>query len=159
MIKHDSNRDEKPIIAGHLNAFSTDTTSQVNITDHDGDTLAVDGAQVDILKETDQVGFSSFLQGSNGSGLETQVSLVVLGNFTDKTLEGQLADQQFSALLVTTDFTEGDSAGTETMRLLDTTGGDGGRFAGCLGSDLFARSLSTSGFTSSLFSTCHLFVC
>ena len=95
----------------------------MDVTDHDGDTLAVDGTQVDVLKETDQVGLSSLLEGSNGSGLEPQIDLAFLGDFTDKALEGQLADQQFCALLVTTDFTEGNGAGTEAMRLLDSGGG------------------------------------
>ena len=47
--------------------------------------------------------------------------LEVLGNLTDKPLEGQLANEELRRLLVTTDFTEGDGTGPETMRLLDTT--------------------------------------
>ena len=129
----------------------------MDITDHDGDTLAVDGTQVDVLKETDQVGLSSFLKGSNGSGLEPQVNLAFLSNFTDKTLEGQLADQQLSALLVTTDFTEGNGAWAEAVRFLDPRGSS--RLASSLGCNLLAGGLSTSGFTSSLFSACHLSLC
>lgn len=47
--------------------------------------------------------------------------LEVLSNFTDETLEGELADEELSRLLVATNFTESDRSGTETMRLLDTT--------------------------------------
>lgn len=47
--------------------------------------------------------------------------LEVLSDFTDKTLEGKLPDEELSGLLVLADFTESDSSGTETMRLLDTT--------------------------------------
>ena len=125
----------------------------MDVTDHDGDTLAVNGAQVDVLKETDQVSLSSLLEGSNGSGLESQVNLAFLSDFTDKTLEREFADQQFSALLVTTDFTEGNGTWTETMRLLDSRGSSG--FAGSLGCNLFTGSLTTGGFASSLFSACH----
>ena len=47
--------------------------------------------------------------------------LEVLSDFTDKSLEGEFADEELSGLLVTPDFTEGDSSGPEAMGLLDTT--------------------------------------
>ena len=47
--------------------------------------------------------------------------LEVLGNLTDKPLEGQLADEQLRRLLVPTDLTKSDGTRPETMRLLDTT--------------------------------------
>ena len=50
-------------------------------------------------------------------------NLEVLRNFTDKALEGQLADEELRRLLVATDFTEGDGTRPETMGLLDTTSG------------------------------------
>ena len=45
----------------------------------------------------------------------------VLCNFTNKTLEGELADKEFSGFLIATNFTEGDSSGAEAMGLLHTT--------------------------------------
>ena len=45
----------------------------------------------------------------------------VLRDLTDKTLKGKLADEKFSRLLVTTDFAQRHSSGTEAMRLLYTT--------------------------------------
>lgn len=78
------------------------------ITHTDGDTLGVDGAQVGILKEGDEVSLNGLLEGANGGGLEAEVGLEILSNFTDKTLEGQLADQKLGRLLVATDFTESD---------------------------------------------------
>ena len=50
-------------------------------------------------------------------------NLEVLSDFTNKTLEGELANEELSGLLVPSDFTKGDSSGTETVRLLDTTSG------------------------------------
>jgi hypothetical protein len=47
--------------------------------------------------------------------------LEVLSNFTDKSLERELADEQLGGFLVTTDFTKSHSSGPETMGLLDTT--------------------------------------
>ena len=52
-----------------------------------------------------------------------KISLEVLGDFANKSLEGQLADKQVGALLVLADFTKSDSSRTETVRLLHTTSG------------------------------------
>lgn len=73
---------------------------------------------------------------------------------TYQTLEGQLADQQLSALLVTTDLTKSDGTGLITVRLLDTSGG-GSALAGGLGGELLAGSLATGGLTGSLLGTSH----
>ena len=83
-----------------LGAFATDATGQLDILGHDGHTLGVDGSQVGVLKEADQVGFSSLLKGQHSAALETQVGLEVLGDLTNQSLEGQLPDQELSALLV-----------------------------------------------------------
>ena len=56
-------------------------------------------------------GCFSDLQSSDGSTLETQIGLEVLGDFSHQTLEGQLADQQLSGLLVTTDLTQSHGTG------------------------------------------------
>lgn len=141
-------------MVGYLSTFTTDATSQLDIADHDGDTLAVDGTQVDIFEQANQVSFSGFLQSSDSSGLEAQVSLGVLSDFTDKTLEGELADQQFSRLLVATNFTESNSTGSVAVRLLDA--GSGSALASSLGGDLLAGSLTTGRFASSLLSTSHV---
>ena len=52
-----------------------------------------------------------------------ETNLEVLSDFTNETLEGELANEELSGLLVPSDFTKGDSSGTETVRLLDTTSG------------------------------------
>jgi hypothetical protein len=41
------------------------------------DTLSVDGSQVSILKEGDEVSLSSFLEGHNGRRLESEIGLIV----------------------------------------------------------------------------------
>lgn len=134
--------------------LSTNAAGKVDVTGHDGNTLAVNSAQVNILKEGDEVGLSSLLESSNGGALEAEVSLAVLGNLTDETLEGQLADQQLSGLLVATDLTEGNGSGAIAMGLLDPASGGGG-LAGSLGGNHLAGSLTTGGFASSLLSAGH----
>ena len=53
---------------------------------------------------------------------EGEAYLEILGDFTNETLEGGLADEQLGGLLVPSDLTKGDSTGPETMGLLHTTG-------------------------------------
>ena len=106
----------------------------------------MDGAQVGVFEEGDEVGLDGLLKSTDGGGLEAEIGLEVLGNLTDKTLEGQLADEELSRLLVATDLTESDGSGLVTVGLLDTAGGGGG-LASSLGSELLTGSLATSGLT------------
>ena len=141
--------------AGDLGALSADTAGQLDVLGHDGDTLGVDGAQVGVLEETHQVSLAGLLQSHDGGALEAQVGLEVLGDLADQTLEGQLADQQLGALLVTTDLTESDGSGPVSVGLLDASGGGGGLASG-LGGQLLARSLSSGRLASGLLRTGHL---
>lgn len=137
-----------------LSSLSTDAASQLDVLGHDGHTFGVDGAQVGVLEKSNQVGFASLLEGHDGGALEAQVGLEVLGDFTDEALEGQFPDEEFSALLVTTDLTESDCTWPVTMGFLHTSGG-GGALSCCLGGELLPRSLTSSRFTSGLLCTCH----
>ena len=83
-----------------LSTLATDAAGQLDVLGHNGHTLGVDGSQVGVLKQAHQVGLSSLLEGQHSAALETQVSLEVLGNLTNQTLEGQLPDQELSALLI-----------------------------------------------------------
>ena len=49
-----------------LRALSTDTTGELNVLRHDGNTLGVDGTQVSVLEKTNEVSFASFLECSDG---------------------------------------------------------------------------------------------
>ena len=51
-----------------------------------------------------------------------KTNLEVLRDFTDETLEGELADEELRRLLVPTDLTKSDGTRPETVRLLHTTG-------------------------------------
>jgi histone H3 len=104
-----------------LRAFTTDAASQLDVLGHDGHTLGVDGAQVGVLEQTNQVSLSSLLQSTDSRGLETQVRLEVLSNLTNQALEGQLADQKLGRLLESTDLTQSDGTRAKAVRLLDTT--------------------------------------
>ena len=156
----------------------------------DGDTLGVDGAQVGVLEEGDEIRLDGLLQSTDGGGLEAEIGLEVLGDLTNlwrsalammlgyvmeprprqggcatrrgrnqrmeayQTLEGELADQKLSGLLVATNLTESNGTRLVAMRLLDTSGG-GGALAGGLGGELLAGSLATSGLTGGLLGAGH----
>ena len=113
------------LVPKDLRTLATNTTGKLNILGHDGHTLGVNGTQVGIFKESNQVSFCSLLQGKHSRSLETKIRLKVLGNLTDQTLEWKLADQQVSRLLIATNFTEGHSARAVTVRLLDSSSGRG----------------------------------
>ena len=83
----------------------------------------MDGAQVGVLKQSNEVGFAGLLKGSHGRALEPQVGLEVLSNLTNQTLKRQLADEQLGGFLVAPDFTESHGTGLVAVRLLDTSGG------------------------------------
>lgn len=68
----------------------------------------MDGAEVGVFKEGHEVSLDRLLKSTDGRRLETEVRLEVLGDFTDETLEGELADQEFGGLLVATNLTESD---------------------------------------------------
>ena len=121
----------------------------------------MDGAQVGVLKEGDEVSLNGLLESADGRGLESQVGLEVLGNLTDETLERKFAvlfvswdsndcngteddepDEELSRLLVATNLTESDGTRLVSVRLLDTSGGWCGLASG-LGGELLSWGLAT----------------
>jgi hypothetical protein len=104
-----------------LTALTTEAAGKLDVLALDGDTLGVDGAQVGVLEEGDEVGLNGLLESADGGGLEAEVRLEVLGDLTDKTLERQLADEKLGGLLVAADLTESNRTGLVAVGLLDTS--------------------------------------
>ena len=142
----------------HLRALTTDAAGEVDVTGHDGDTLGVDGAQVGVLEQTDDVGLSGLLKGEDGGGLEAEIALEVLGNLANEALEGKLPEEELSGLLELADLTKSHGAGAVAVGLLDTSGG-GGALAGGLGGEGLAGGFATGRFAGSLLGTSHLIGC
>ena len=103
----------------------------------------MDGAHVGIFEKTNEVSFSGFLEGEDSRRLETGLSLDVVSDFLDQSLERKFADQKISGLLVFSDFTGSDGAGAESVGFLDSSGWCG--FLGGLGGDFFSWFLDTCG--------------
>ena len=108
-----------------LSALAADAAGELDVLGHDGDALGVDGAEVGVLEEADQVRLGCLLQGEDGGGLKAQVRLEVLGNLAHEALEGKLADEKLGGLLVLADLAERDRAGAVAVGLLDAWGGEG----------------------------------
>ena len=89
-----------------LRTLAADATRELDVLGHDGHALGVDGAQVGVLEQADQVGLSGLLQRQHGAALEAQVGLEVLRDLAHQTLEGQLADEQLRGLLVLADLAQ-----------------------------------------------------
>ena len=115
----------------------------------------MDGTEVGVLEEANEVGLGSLLESEDGGGLETKVGLEVLGDLTDETLEWELADEELGGLLVPADLTESHGTWTVAVGLLDASSGWGGLASG-LGGQLLARSLSSGRLASGLLRTGHL---
>jgi len=143
-----------PADESFLSSLTADSSCQLDVLWHNGHTLGVNGAQVGVLKQTDQVSFAGLLKGTDGCTLEPEISFEVLSNFSHEPLEGEFTDEKLGGFLVTTDLTEGDGSRPVPVGLLDSTGGRGG-LPGGLGSQLLPGGLSSSGFTSGLLGTSH----
>ena len=70
-----------------LRTLSTDAASELDVLGHDGDSLGVDGAQIGVLEQADQIGFGSLLQSKHCRRLEAEIRLEVLRDFTDQALK------------------------------------------------------------------------
>jgi len=77
-------------------ALTTEAAGELEVLGLDGDTLGVDSGEVGVLEEGDEVSLGSLLKSADSRRLEAEVGLEVLGNLTNETLEGQLADEELS---------------------------------------------------------------
>jgi len=109
--------------SAHLRALTTETAGKLDVLGLDGDTLGVDGAEIGVFEQRDEVGLDGLLESTDGRRLEAEIGLEVLGDLTNQTLEGELADEKFGRLLVATNLTESDGTGLVAMGLLDTSSG------------------------------------
>jgi len=102
----------------------------------------MDGGQVGVLKERNEMSLGGFLQSHHCGGLEAEIRFEVLSDFTDKPLEGKLLDKELSGLLVTPNLTQSDGTRTESVRLLDSSSGSLSGLPCGLGCEFFTSSLT-----------------
>ena len=114
----------------------------------------MDSTQVGVFKKATQIGLPCLLQSSNSCTLEAQICFEVLSNFPHQTLEGKFANQKFSGLLITSNFTECPSTRPVTMRFLHPSS-RGRTLASGFCSELLPRCFTTGLFAGSLLCTSH----
>ena len=114
----------------------------------------MDGAQVGIFKETDEVSFRGFLESHDGGRLQSEISFEILGDFSDESLEGQLSDEKLGRFLVSSDLSKSDGARSVSVWLLDASG-RWGRLSSGLGGELLSRSFSSGRFSGGLLCSGH----
>jgi len=115
----------------------------------------MNGTQVGILKQPDQISLRSLLQRQHRGALESQIGLEVLRNLPNQPLEWQLADQKLRGLLVLADLPESHGPRPVPVGLLHTPGGGSG-LASCLRGQLLAGRLASGGLASGLLGTRHI---
>ena len=64
----------------------------------------------------------NYLKSANSSRLEAEISLEILRDFSDETLEGKLADEKLGRFLVSSDFSKSDGSWSVSVRLLHASG-------------------------------------
>jgi len=134
--------------------LAPDAARELDVLGHDGDALGVDGAEVGVLEEPDEVRLGGLLQRGDGGGLEAEVGLEVLRDLADEALERELADEQLRALLVLADLTERHGARAEAVRLLHASRRRR-RLARSLGRQLLAGRLAARGLARRLLRAGH----
>ena len=139
-------------------SLATDAPGQLNVLGHDGDSLGVNCTEVGVFKQADHVGFACLLDGEHCLRLESQVTLVLCGNLSHQSLEGQLADEQLCRLLELPDLSEGNGAWSESVGLLDTFVSDIGGLPGSLVCQLLAWCFGSCVLASGLFRAGHLVI-
>ena len=137
-----------------LRSLATNTSRQLDVLGHDGDALGVNGAQVGVLEQADQVGLAGLLESGYGRALKAQVGLEVLRDLAHQALEGQLADEQLGGLLVAADLAKRHCTWTISVRLLHTAG-SWCALTRCLRSQLLAWGLAAGRLSRCLLCTRH----
>ncbi len=131
-----------------------DSTSQLNVLRHDSHALSMDGTQVGVLEQPDQIRLRCFLQCQNRGTLEPQIRLEVLSNFPYQPLERQLTDQKLRRLLVLANLTESNSPRPVPVGLLHSPCCRR-RLSRRLRRQLLPRRLASGRLPRSLLSTSH----
>ena len=142
----------------HSGALTTDSAGKLHVLWHDGDSLGVDGAEVGVLEEADHVSLSGLLESEDGGGLESEVGLGVVGDLTDESLERKLSNEELGGLLVSSDLSEGDGTGLESVGSLDAGGGTRGLASGGLVADGLSGLLGAGSLSSGVLGSSHLVI-
>ena len=86
--------------AASLCTFASDTSGKLDVLGHDGDTLGVDGTQVGILKQSDEVRLTGLLQHKTFKGFSHASCLdIKSGTIHSTMVEGRYHSRQVHLLV------------------------------------------------------------
>ena len=91
-------------------ALAADAPGELHVLGEDGDALAVDGEEVGVLEETDEVRLARLLQGQDSARLEPELGAKLLRELADEAAERTLAEEEIGRLLVLADLPEREGA-------------------------------------------------
>ena len=141
-------------------SLSSDSSGQLHVLWHDGDSLGVDGAEVGVFEKSNHVGLSSLLESEDSRRLESEVVLEVVGDFSNESLEWKFSNEELSRLLELSDVSEGNSSWSESVWSLDSSwlGWGFSLVGGFGGGHVLSWLLGSSSFSSGVLCSCHLVV-
>ena len=91
--------------------------------------------------------------------MESEVVLEFRSDFSDESLERKLSDEEFSALLESSDLSKSNGTGSESVGLLNSTAGLLGGLFGLLGSNVLSGGFATGVLSCGLLGSCHFIGC
>ena len=106
-------------------AVSADSSGEVHILLEDSGALGVDGAEVGVLEDSDDVSFRSFLEGKESLRLESEFVIEIRADASDKSLERGAWKEVADRFLIFLNLSEGDGTWlvSSCLLLLDSSGG------------------------------------
>ena len=114
----------------------------------------MDSTLVGVSKKANQIGFTCLLQSTNSRTLEAQICFEVLSNFLHQSLGGKFANQKFSGLLITSNFTKCHSVRPVRLEFLHHSS-RGRTLASGFGSQLLPWCFTTGQLVGRLLCTSH----
>ena len=101
--------------------LSSDSSGELDVSNHDGDSSGVDGTEVGVFEQADQVSFDGFLESKESRALESEFAAGFVGDVFDDSLERKISDEEVSGSLVLSDLSDGDGSWSKSVGLLDST--------------------------------------
>ena len=86
--------------------------------------------------------------------MESEIVLELRGNFSYESLEWKFSNEEFSALLESSDFSKSDGSWSESVGFFNTTSWGGG-LLGLFVSNVLSWGLATGVLSCGLFGSCH----
>ena len=88
--------------------ISSDSSGELHVFLHDGGSLGVDGAEVGVLEDTDEISLRCFLKGYESLSLESEVLIDRSANVSHKSVEWSSWEKHVGGFLISLDLSKSD---------------------------------------------------